>query len=62
MVPILQEQIRKLQTENTILKRNIGILYRTAMTELQRKDQQIMEQQQQQLQQQQQQQQQSQQL
>ena len=43
LVPILQEQIRQLQTENSILKRNIGILYRTAVTELQRKDQQLIE-------------------
>ena len=48
LVPILQEQIRQLQTENSILKRNIGILYRTAVTELQRKDQQLIELQQQQ--------------
>jgi hypothetical protein len=46
LVPILQEQIRQLQQENRILKRNIGILYRTAKTEIQRKDQQLLEQQQ----------------
>jgi CCR4-NOT transcriptional regulation complex NOT5 subunit len=42
-VPILQQQIQQLNHENKILKRNIGILYRTAMTEIQRKDQQIQE-------------------
>ena len=45
LVPILQEQIRQLQNENRILKRNIGILYRTAKTEIQRKDQQLIQQQ-----------------
>jgi hypothetical protein len=40
-IPILHEQIQQLRHENTILKRNIGILYRTAITEIQRKDQQI---------------------
>lgn len=45
LVPILQDQVRQLQNENSTLKRNIGILYRTAITEIQRKDQQILEQQ-----------------
>ena len=45
LVPILQDQVRQLQKENSTLKRNIGILYRTAITEIQRKDQQILEQQ-----------------
>ena len=34
----LQQQIKSLQAENDILKKNIGILYRTAKSELQRKD------------------------
>jgi hypothetical protein len=45
LIPILQDQIRQLQNENAILKRNIGILYRTAISEIQRKDQQILQQQ-----------------
>jgi hypothetical protein len=42
-VSLLHEQIRKLQEENNILKRNIGILFRTAKNEIQRKDNQIHE-------------------
>lgn len=34
----LQQQIKSLQAENDTLKRNIGILYRTAKSELERKD------------------------
>lgn len=34
----LQEQIKSLKAENEVLKKNIGILYRTAKSELERKD------------------------
>ena len=34
----LQQQIKSLKAENDTLKRNIGILYRTAKSELDRKD------------------------
>ena len=34
----LQHQIKSLQAENDTLKKNIGILYRTAKSELERKD------------------------
>lgn len=34
----LQQQIKSLKTENDTLKRNIGILYRTSKSELERKD------------------------
>ena len=34
----LQQQMKSLRAENDILKKNIGILYRTAKSELQRKD------------------------
>ena len=34
----LQQQIKSLKTENETLKKNIGILYRTAKSELERKD------------------------
>ena len=34
----LQQQVESLKAENDILKKNIGILYRTAKSELQRKD------------------------
>ncbi|KAL9185436.1 hypothetical protein ACHAXT_003213 [Thalassiosira profunda] len=34
----LQRQVQALKSENEVLKRNIGILYRTAKSELERKD------------------------
>ena len=34
----LQRQVQALKNENEVLKRNIGILYRTAKSELDRKD------------------------
>ena len=34
----LQQQVESVKAENDILKKNIGILYRTAKSELQRKD------------------------
>ncbi len=34
----LLEQMKKIKAENDILKRNMGILYRTAKSELDRKD------------------------
>lgn len=37
----LQQQIKTLEDENEILKKNMGILYRTAKTELERKDRRI---------------------
>ena len=40
-VKFLQEQVTKLEKENEILKRNMGILFRTATAELQRKDKEI---------------------
>ena len=38
MIKQLQHQIKSLQAENDTLKKNIGILYRTAKSELERKD------------------------
>ena len=43
MIHKLQKDIIALQEENNILKRNMGILYRTAKVELERKDSRIME-------------------
>ena len=37
----LKERIRMLEEENRILKRNMGTLYRTAVAEIRRKDEQI---------------------
>lgn len=37
----LQQQIKSLQAENETLKKNMGILYRTAKSELERKDRRI---------------------
>mmetsp|Transcript_2986 Transcript_2986/g.4351 ORF Transcript_2986/g.4351 Transcript_2986/m.4351 type:complete len:96 (-) Transcript_2986:358-645(-) len=37
----LQEQIKRLEAENKDLKKNMGILYRTAKSELERKDRRI---------------------
>lgn len=37
----LQQQIKTLQAENETLKKNMGILYRTAKSELERKDRRI---------------------
>ncbi|KAL7453076.1 hypothetical protein ACHAWC_004764 [Mediolabrus comicus] len=37
----LQQQIKSLQAENEALKKNMGILYRTAKSELERKDRRI---------------------
>lgn len=37
----LEQQVTKLQAENEHLKRNMGILYRTAKAEIQRKDNEI---------------------
>lgn len=37
----LQQQIKTLQAENEALKKNMGILYRTAKSELERKDRRI---------------------
>ncbi|KAL7542450.1 hypothetical protein ACHAXR_012362 [Thalassiosira sp. AJA248-18] len=34
----LQQQVKSLKVENDLLKRNIGILYRTSKSELERKD------------------------
>lgn len=34
----LLEQLKQIKAENDILKRNMGILYRTAKSELERKD------------------------
>lgn len=34
----LQQQLKSLKAENDVLKKNIGILYRTAKSELERKD------------------------
>mmetsp|Transcript_6746 Transcript_6746/g.15365 ORF Transcript_6746/g.15365 Transcript_6746/m.15365 type:complete len:101 (-) Transcript_6746:892-1194(-) len=34
----LQQQIKSLKVENDIVKKNIGILYRTSKSELERKD------------------------
>jgi septal ring factor EnvC (AmiA/AmiB activator) len=39
----LQQQIKNLEAENETLKKNIGILYRTAKSELERKDRRIEE-------------------
>ena len=38
MIQQLQQQIKSLKAENDTLKQNIGILYRTAKSELERKD------------------------
>lgn len=40
-VDALQAKVGSLQRENSTLKRNIGILYRTAIAELKRKDAEI---------------------
>mmetsp|Transcript_11709 Transcript_11709/g.15400 ORF Transcript_11709/g.15400 Transcript_11709/m.15400 type:complete len:128 (-) Transcript_11709:375-758(-) len=40
-VDYLQDRLGLLEKENEILKRNMGTLYRTAMAEIQRKDEQI---------------------
>eukprot|EP00574_Skeletonema_japonicum_P006857 CAMPEP_0201721352 /NCGR_PEP_ID=MMETSP0593-20130828/6042_1 /ASSEMBLY_ACC=CAM_ASM_000672 /TAXON_ID=267983 /ORGANISM="Skeletonema japonicum, Strain CCMP2506" /LENGTH=95 /DNA_ID=CAMNT_0048212151 /DNA_START=50 /DNA_END=337 /DNA_ORIENTATION=+ len=37
----LQQQIKTLKAENETLKKNMGILYRTAKSELERKDRRI---------------------
>ena len=37
----LQQQIKALEAENETLKKNMGILYRTAKSELERKDRRI---------------------
>ena len=37
----LQQQIKTLEAENETLKKNMGILYRTAKSELERKDRRI---------------------
>ncbi|KAL3787444.1 hypothetical protein ACHAW5_008982 [Stephanodiscus triporus] len=39
----LRQQIQSLKAENEILKKNIGILYRTAKSELERKDRTIVQ-------------------
>jgi len=39
----LREQLQSLKSENFILKQNMGILYRTAKSELDRKDRTILE-------------------
>lgn len=39
----LQQQIKQLEAENETLKMNMGILYRTAKSELERKDRRIEE-------------------
>jgi hypothetical protein len=49
-VEILQKRVRELEEENMTLKRNMGILYRTALAELSRKDNLLLMQQQQSLQ------------
>jgi hypothetical protein len=49
-VEILQKRVRELEEENMTLKRNMGILYRTAVAELSRKDNLLLMQQQQSLQ------------
>jgi hypothetical protein len=41
IMPQQQQLLQNLQDENTTLKRNMGILYRTAKQEIQRKDSQI---------------------
>ena len=38
MIKQLQHQIKSLQAENNTVKKNIGILYWTAKSELERKD------------------------
>lgn len=40
-VPVHNKEVEKLKEENQQLKRNIGTLYRTAKTELKRKDEEI---------------------
>ena len=42
-VQVLQQRVEALKTENRVLKRNMGTLYRTAVAEIQRKDAQIQE-------------------
>ena len=37
-IQLLLEQLKQIKAENDILKRNMGILYRTAKSELERKD------------------------
>jgi len=39
----LRQQLQSLKSENDILKQNMGILYRTAKSELDRKDRTILE-------------------
>lgn len=41
-VKFLQNKVSKLQKENEVLKRNMGILFRTATAEIQRKDKEIL--------------------
>jgi hypothetical protein len=40
-VDVLQQRVAELQAENETLQRNMGTLYRTAMSELARKDKQL---------------------
>mmetsp|Transcript_15008 Transcript_15008/g.41515 ORF Transcript_15008/g.41515 Transcript_15008/m.41515 type:complete len:147 (+) Transcript_15008:55-495(+) len=40
-VEYLQQRVESLQDENTILKRNMGTLYRTAQAEIRRKDEEL---------------------
>lgn len=40
-VQFLQDKVAKLEKENEVLKRNMGILFRTATAEIQRKDKEI---------------------
>ena len=37
-IQLLLEQLKQIKAENDLLKRNMGILYRTAKSELERKD------------------------
>ena len=41
-VQFLQDKVAKLERENQVLKRNMGILFRTATAEIQRKDKEIL--------------------
>ena len=41
-VQFLQDQVSKLERENQVLKRNMGILFRTTTAEIQRKDKEIL--------------------
>ena len=41
-VAFLQDKVTKLEKENEVLKRNMGILFRTATAEIQRKDKEIL--------------------